>query len=337
MLQIRTNILLFLVLWLLATSTRLYAQDAHYSQFTNATQLYNPSLTGQYEQTIKASLLHRKQWASIGKGYQTNAFDGQYKILSMYSRNYFGTGLFLLQDRAGLADMRTFILQASGAYHMVIDNNNLLSAGIILGYTQRSVDADGLAWDSQYNGYSYDPSLDNKERFVNHTKGTADLGIGINWKFKGPFDVYAGYGGRHTRQDLYMLAKSSDKYALRHSLNFGISKRISQTDLKIDVLMQRQAGAMEIVLGGTLDYRIGDDSRYTNMRTSSVLRGGMFYRVKDALHPFIGFQYKRTAMFSFGYDIRLSRMSTIQKLPGGPEISIAYLGTIGRSRMRVKH
>jgi type IX secretion system PorP/SprF family membrane protein len=336
MVQNRTYIFLFLVLWL-ASIIRVNAQDMHFSQFTNSTQLYNPSLTGQYEQTVKASLLHRKQWRSIGKGYQTNAFDGQYKILSMYSKNYFGTGLFVLQDRAGIADLRTFVIQASGAYHMVVDNNNLISAGIILGYNQRSIDVDGLAWDSQFNGYSYDASLDNQERFVNHTKGTADIGIGLNWKYKGPVSVYAGYGGRHTRQDLSMLAKSSDKYALRHSFNAGLSKRIAQTDIKADVLVQRQAGATEIILGGTLDYRIGDDSRYTNVRTSSVVRGGIFYRVKDAIHPFVGFQYKRTAMFSFGYDIRLSKMSTVQKITGGPEISIAYMGTIGRSRMRIKH
>lgn len=313
-----------------------FSQDIHFSQFTNATQLYNPALTGQYEQTVKASILHRKQWRSIGSGYQTNGFDGQYKFLNMYSKNYIGTGLMIFQDKAGIVDLKTFMVKASAAYHMVVSNKSLVSAGLQLGYVQRSIDTEALAWDSQFNGYAYDPSLDNNERFVNQSKGMADIGLGVNWKYKGDFSFNVGYGGQHTRQEIGMLARSSDKYSIRHSLNIGMAQRVGQMDIKLDALAQRQAGAMEIILGGTLDYRIGDDSRYTNVKTSSVIRGGVFYRVKDAIHPFIGFQYKRTAMFSFGYDIRMSKMSSLPGLTGGPEISIAYLGTLSRSRMRIK-
>jgi len=125
-------------------SVAVFSQDIHLSQFTNSTQLYNPALTGQYEQTLKASLLHRKQWRSIGSGYQTNGFDGQYKILSLYSSNYIGTGLLIFQDKAG-ADMRTFMVKGSVAYHMVASSKNLLSAGLQLGYMQRSVNADYAA------------------------------------------------------------------------------------------------------------------------------------------------------------------------------------------------
>jgi len=325
------------ILGMCLLSVAVFSQDIHLSQFTNSTQLYNPALTGQYEQTLKASLLHRKQWRSIGSGYQTNGFDGQYKILSLYSSNYIGTGLLIFQDKAGIADMRTFMVKGSVAYHMVASSKNLLSAGLQLGYMQRSVNADGLAWDSQYNGFSYDPSLPNKERFVNQSKGIVDIGAGFNWKHKGETTYNMGYGVHHARQEIGVLARSSSKYSLRHSLSLGSIKRVGQIDLKFDALVQRQAGAMEILLGTTIDYRIGDDSRYTNVRTSSIVRGGMFYRFNDAMHPFIGFQYKRTAMFSFGYDIRLTRMTNTPGLTGGPEISIAYLGTVGRSRMKIIH
>lgn len=311
------------------------AQDIHLTQFTNATQLYNPSLTGQYEQTLKASLLHRRQWRSIGNGYQTNGLDAQYKILSLYGKNYIGTGLMIFQDKAGIADMRTFMVKGSAAYHMVMSSKNLLSAGLQLGYVQRSINPEGLAWDAQYNGFSYDPSMDDKERFVNQSKGIVDVGAGMNWKHKGDFTISAGYSVLHTRQQIAMLARSSDKYSLRHALSFHLAQRVQQTDVKLDALVQRQAGALEVIVGGTLDYRIGDDSRYTNVRTSSVIRGGVFYRYNDAIHPFVGFQYKRTAMFSFGYDIRVHKLSNVPGLAGGPEISIAYLGTVGRSRMKL--
>ncbi len=313
------------------------AQDIHYTQFTNASQLYNPALTGQYEQTVKASILHKRQWRSIGKGYQTNGFDGQYKILTMYSRNYFGTGIMLFQDKAGIAEMKTFLVKASAAYHVVISNNDLFSAGVQVGYVQRSLNADGLAWDAQYNGYSYDSSLDNKESFVNQSKGNADLGIGINWRHSGDFGFVTGYGIRHTRQEISFLARSSEKYAMRHAWNIALAQRVGKMDVKADALIQRQAGAMEIIIGGSLDYRLGMDSRYTNVRTSSVIRGGMYYRLKDAIHPFIGFQYKRTAMISLGYDFRLNKIAYTSGITGGPELSISYLGTLGRTRMRIMH
>lgn len=331
------NISLFAVLALVMSLANIESssQDIHFSQFTNATQLYNPSLTGQYEQTIKAGILHRKQWRSIGKGYQTNAFDGQYKFLSAYSKNYVGTGLFIAQDKAGIADLKTLMVKVSVAYHLVASNKNLISAGLQLGYNQRSINPDGLAWDAQYNGFSYDPSLDNKERFVNQTKGVVDIAAGINWKRKGAATMIAGYGVHHARQEIAMLARSSDKYSFRHLVNLGFVKRVNQVDVKLDALIQRQSGAMEVLLGGTLDYRIGDDSRYTTVKTSSILRGGLFYRHKDAIHPFIGFQYKRTAMFSFGYDIRVARLARTPGITGGPEISITYLGTLSRSRMKL--
>lgn len=313
------------------------AQDMHFSQFTNATQLYNPSLTGQYEQTIKVSLLHRSQWRSVGTGFKTNAFDGQYKILNMYSKNYFGTGIAIFQDKAGIADIKTFMMSASAAYHVVVSDFDLFSAGLQFGFIQRSLQTDGLAWDSQFDGFTYDPNLDSQERFVNQSRGVGDLGLGVNWKHRSLFGFNMGYGVRHTRQDLTVLMKSSDKYAIRHSLSVGYTQPLRQAEIQLDALIQRQAGAMELLLGGSFNYKIGDDSRYTNVKTSSLLTAGMYYRVKDAIHPFVGFRYKRTALFSFGYDLRVSKLGSAPGMPGGPEINLTYLGTVGRSRMRIMH
>jgi hypothetical protein len=107
--------------------------------------------------------------------------------------------------------------------------------------------------------------------------------------------------------------------------------------LKYDALLQRQSGAMEVILGTTFSYRIGDDSRYTTNRTSSAAVAGLFYRSKDAIHPFIGYEYKRSIMASLGYDMRVGRMPYLSKRPGGIELSVSYLGSIGRRRMKVVH
>ena len=321
----------------IAGSVSVRAQDPHFSQFTNCIQQYNPAMTGQFDQTVKATLVHKKQWGNIGKGYTTNGLDAQYKLLSLYSENYAGIGLLVLQDNAGKAQQKTFGIKASVAYHLIASKKNLLSGGIQLGYDQRSIDVNGLAWDAQYNGITYDPTLDDKEKFASVSKGAVDIGAGIAWRHKGKRRYTLGYAIHHTGQQIAMLARSSDKLGIRQTWHATLFKRNDQYELRYDALVQRQSGAMEIMAGFTFDYRIGSDSRYTTTQTSSGIRAGAFYRYRDAIHPFVGFDFKRYATLSFGYDIRMAKMPVVTKKPGGPEIMLTYLASFGKKRVKIVH
>ncbi len=328
---------LILSLGLAISLTESFSQDIHFSQFPNVMVLYNPAFNGQFEQMMKGTLLHRRQWRGIGEGYTTSGFDAQYKLLSLYGDNYLGFGLLVLQDNAGFASLKTFSVKGSVAYHLIAGKNDMLSAGGTIGYEQRSMNFDGLAWDSQYNGVNYDPTLDDKERIIAVKRGVVDVGAGINWRHKGKNRVSLGYGIFHAGQQRTMVARGDDRLRLRSAFNFSLIKRYEHIDMKYDVLVQRQSGAMEILLGLTSDYRLGDDSRYTNVKTSSVIRVGAFYRLRDAIHPYIGFDYKRFAGISIGYDIRMRKMPTISSRPGGIEVTLSYLGLPNRRRMKVVH
>jgi type IX secretion system PorP/SprF family membrane protein len=312
-----------------------YSQDIHFSQFPNAMVLYNPAFNGQFEQMMKGTLLHRRQWRGIGEGFTTSGFDAQYKLLSLYADTYLGFGLLVLQDNAGYASLKTFSVKGSVAYHMVTGSNDMLSAGATIGYEQRSMNFDGLTWDSQYNGVNYDPTLDDKERIIAERRGVVDVGAGINWRHKGKNKVSLGYGIFHANQQRTMVARGDDRLRVRSAFNASLVKRYKYIDMKYDALVQRQSGAMEIMLGITTDYRLGDDSRYTNVKTSSIIRVGVFYRNRDAIHPYVGFDYKRFAGISIGYDVRMRRMPAISSRPGGIELTISYLGLPNRRRMKV--
>jgi type IX secretion system PorP/SprF family membrane protein len=321
----------------LFTTSQAIAQDIHFTQFNNCVQLYNPALTGQFEHMLKGTLLHKKQWRNVGSGYSTSGVDAQYKLLSLYNANYTGFGLLVLQDEAGKAQQKTFLVKGTAAYHLEASSNDLLSAGFQLGYEQRSINFDGLAWDSQYNGVNYDPTLDDKERFITNKRGFVDFGAGINWKHKKKKKYNLGYGMFHGGQQITMVAKGNDKLNIRQVWHATWWKRYDHFDLKYDAMVQRQAGAMEIILGTTFSYRIGDDSKYTNVRTSSAAVAGLYYRHKDAIHPFVGFEYKRSFTVSLGYDMRVAKMPYLDKRPGGVELSLSYLGALGRKRMKVVH
>lgn len=311
------------------------AQDPHFTNFNIATQQFNPAMTGQFEQTIKASLLHKSQWKSVGSGFRTNGLDAQYKLLSYVSDSYAGFGLYIMQDEMGKAQIKTFQVMGTAAYHLVANNKNLLSAGASLGYLQKGVDATGLAWDAQYNGISYDPSLDDKERFLTDKRSTIDIAVGGTWKHKGKKRYGLGYAVRHAGQQMTQVARGNDKLKFRQTwTGYWISK-FDYFDIRYDAMVQRQAGAQAIVFGLSGIYRLGSDSKYTNVKTSNMITAGVFYRYNDAIHPYLGLEIMRVAAFTFGYDLRMPKMPGITTSVGGPEFSLTYLGSFGRKRMKV--
>jgi type IX secretion system PorP/SprF family membrane protein len=313
----------------------LSAQDIHFSQYNNCPQLYNPALTGQFETMLKGTLLHRRQWRGIGSGYTTSGVDAQYKLLSLYNDNYFGFGLMVLKDDAGKAQMGTLMVRGSAAYNLVATDNDLFSSGVQIGFEQRSINFDGLAWDSQFDGVAYDPSLDDRERFITNTRSFVDIGAGAYWKHRNKKRFDLGYAIYHANQQITMIARGDDRVRLRQVYKAAWIKRYEHIDMRYDALVQRQGGSNAVNFGVTCEYRIGEESKYTNVKTASLARAGVFYRWKDAISPYIGFEYKRFAAISFGYDIRLAKMPFTNGIAGGPEISLTYLGMPERKRMKV--
>jgi hypothetical protein len=114
------------------------------------------------------------------------------------------------------------MVKGSGAYHLVAGKNDLLSAGFQIGYQQNSIDFSGLAWDSQYNGVNYDPTMDDKERFINTKRGFVDIGGGINWKHKKQKKFVMGYSFYHASQQITMVAKGKDRLRVRQMFNLEI-------------------------------------------------------------------------------------------------------------------
>lgn len=314
-----------------------WAQDFHLSQFTTATQLYNPAVTGLFEESLRATVVHRNQWSSIFSGYKTNLVDVQYKMLSYYNDNFTGFGLSVVQDEAGKAAQRTLSIKGNVAYHLLANSSNLISGGLQVGYLQRSIDWTGLAWDAQYNGIEYDPSMDDKERFLAQKDGTIDLSAGINWRkkmnSKTKFNTSAAI--HHTNQSLQFIRKGNERYRYRQTVTASLFSKGDLIEMRYDALYQRQGGAMEIMVGGMGTYRLGGDSRYTTVKTSSAISAGVFYRWKDAIHPMVAFEFKRTVMLGVGYDIRIGKMEGVTSMVGGPEINLTYLGAFDRKRMKL--
>jgi len=313
------------------------AQDPHFSQFHLAGQLYNPAHTGAFDGEVRAITQYRRQWALAGNGYTTQALYADGVVArGGTSADRLAAGLIVVNDKAGMANFRNFTAKTSLSYQGAVSAYDVIGAGLQIGYLQRGISMDGLAWDAQYNGNSYDPSLPTGETpYTDPVFRGIDLSVGVLWRRtikSGNF--YAGYGFRHAGQNQSHLQDGVDRLPMRHSITTGMMRKLRSLWLFGDVLIQRQRGAMEFIPGARMEYRLGNDSKYTDVYTSSAILAGVFYRAGEAVSPMVGFEWKRTAAIAFAYDIPLSRINQITGLGGGPEISLRYTGAkAGRRKL----
>jgi type IX secretion system PorP/SprF family membrane protein len=297
------------------------AQDPSFSQFNKIEHWYNPARAGVMDDDIKAGILYRRQWSSGLKGFRTNGFNVEWRAKSVP----FALGLAIVDDKAGQASMKTFNAVLSGAYHLRIDRNSFASAGLQVGFVQRSISMDNLTWDAQFNGYQYDAAIDNKERqFSNSTGNRIDLGMGVTYYREKPFAVGGGYAFHHLGQDQTFLQNGKDRLPIRQVVTGFIEKDYKEFTGRLDVLIQRQRGAMEMVGFAKSEYRFGADSRYTKENNSSAIYAGCGYRWSSAVIPMIGFEWERRLDLTITYDIIVSGLSDVTTYSGGPEISLTY-------------
>jgi type IX secretion system PorP/SprF family membrane protein len=314
----------------------LYAQDPHFTQFFNAGQQYNPARVGDFFGDVRASTHYRRQWANAGSGYGTRAADIQSKFLHKKQTNYLGGGVFVLSDQAGQAQIRTLQILGSIAYHLKLSSKDFVSAGFQGGYLSRRMDVTGLAWDAQYDGFEYNPALDPNENFGTNADRGFDMALGVHWIRKTrKYNFSAGYSSRHFGQNQTILAGGRDRLPIRQVLSGSAETSRGMIRLRTDVLIQRQRGAMQYNVGARAEYRVGDDSKYTDVNKSSALMAGLYYRYGDALSPMIGAEWKRTLSLFISYDFPISRVTRTVTFLGGPEITLIYQGAFGEKRKLV--
>jgi type IX secretion system PorP/SprF family membrane protein len=324
----RNTILLFsfVVLACICEKSAL-AQDPHFTQFYKVQQLYNPALVGNFEDDIRVSAHHRSQYRSTDtKGFVTNALNAEGNFFVGSGGNHFSAGVFVLNDKAGKLNWNTFQALGSASYHLVLSQKDRVSVGLQGGILQMRVDPSALSWDAQYDGVQYVPSLDNKEDFANTSFKRLDFGFGGNFSHRGKTRYGAGYALRHMGQNIGVTGVFSDALPVRHTLMANFENDISFGALRYEILLQKQRTALELNIGARMEYRIGQDSKYTRVSNSSAVFGGLYYRLGEAICPIIGGEWRRIVSGFISYDFPLTGVSGVTGALGGPELTVVYNG-----------
>jgi type IX secretion system PorP/SprF family membrane protein len=314
---------LAILLFILAFSVK--AQDAHFTQKFNNPLFINPALTGNGEKVNRLSFLYRDQWRVVPVKYVSTFFNYDRKLFDK-NNNLVSGGIQFYYDRAGDGTLSTFNPNILASYTRFFNEKKQgLSAGINIGYNQRTIDASQLQFDNQYNGSVFDPNLASGENIAASGRGMS-LGVGINFMTKmgdlSKWDFGASIYNPH-RPDFSLIEDGGvgdDKASRPIRYTAYVTSELfvnSSWSLTPYFHFQQQAKAQEWYTALYFSYYTG--SVKTPIKWS--LGGG--YRIDDAALAYTGLKVKDIQV-GFSYDINTSGFTAATNNRGGFELSLKY-------------
>lgn len=313
------------------------AQDIHFSQIQEAPLWLNPANAGFFNGYFRAVANYRNQWASMGNAYQTMAVSIDGSVLKAARKKaYGGLGLFVFNDRAGVAKIGTTQVQMHFNAIIKASKKSKIAGGLYFGVNQNSATYASLTYGNQYTGKEIDKSLPTGE-IVNYTSFVnSDVGAGVNYEYSSAnvdmtrddiFSLKAGAAVHHINQPLQRFSSGST-YKLPMRFVGNVQARIDFKDTKLSLLPSviyiRQGSASQVNVGTHLRFRFKNGTKLTGTKTETGLNVGLYYRVNDAIIPQVNLDMGKYAI-GLSYDINMSRYNQVSKGAGGFEIYLKFM------------
>lgn len=289
----------------------------------------NPALTGVNECTYRVSGIYRNQWRSISAPFNTYSVSFDIKLLQAKLPNdIFGVGGMFVGDKSGDGKLSMSSGMLSAAFHKGLDKNHrhFLGIGIQLGYTQKSLKWQQLAFPEQFNGTDFDLNLSSGESFTK-PKGYFDMQAGLLHQstFGDRVGMMTGLTVYHLVQPKEsFLGDKSVKLPMRFTVHEGL--RIKATKnfyVAPNFIFQYQNKAKEINVGTALEYHVAAP------KTNVVASLGGWYRTtgNDAAIISAGIQAFNTKLM-FAYDINTSTLKSATSHRGSFELALIFTGCL---------
>ncbi len=308
-----------MLLFLLGTQVGM-TQDIHLSQFFNAPLALGPATIGAFDGDYRINGIFRQQWRAVTIPYRTFAFGGD--AANVGGVKGLGGGAWIYNDKAGDSRMdHTHIsLGASWSERFGADGAHALSGGVQFGITSISLDAGALSFDSQYNGFYYDPQRASNEQFARGALTHVDLHAGGLYRYTldARNRLQAGLGFFNlTTPSIGFLGGAGEPLDQRTTVHvqaqFPIADRM---DLLPMVQYMAQGAFNELDIGTNLRYILLD--RYGLNR---AVQFGLHYRAADAGYLYAGLEHDDWN-FGVSYDINLSDLVPASRNRGGIEFTV---------------
>jgi len=324
-----------LISFAIIISCLVQAQDYTLSQFNESPLLLNPANAGLLPTKLRANMNYRQQWRSIAKPFNTVVASADATVFSQgQTGSSLGAGIVLANDVAGTGKMNTLNASLAVMGKVMLNNKQMLSAGIIGGIMQRQFDYGSLTWTDQFDGMNYNPAISHNESMQMERKLSPDVGAGVQWSYGQGSSTLSSNDdiGAQVGISVYHLNKPNigfediiDRRYMRAtvhgSLSYGIKNTLFQ--LNPQFMLQMQGPSQMYCAGTYVKYLLQESSRYTGNLLYRSLNFGTFYRVGDAVILATQLEWDQYA-FGISYDINISYLKKATRGFGSAELSIRY-------------
>ncbi|HEX3024940.1 MAG TPA: PorP/SprF family type IX secretion system membrane protein [Chitinophagaceae bacterium] len=299
----------------------------NFSQYFNTPLFVNPANTGfdpTHDYRIGAN--YRNQWPSFGGQYQTMNIWGDVQLFNnKFENGWIGLGGTLLKDVAAGGSLTSTKGFVSIAYHQVLGNNSLLSAGLGIGMVNQRVDPSMLTFNDQWNGQIFDIKLPTSSPIIYSSIYHLDLQAGVNYAYFASDNVYLNAGFsvthlNHPSESFYAVNNAANQIPFRYTAFLNSNIKIQNLwILNPNAYVSKMASAWEIVAGLNANRNLSGDG-------TNQLILGLYYRSNAALIPMIGYQLNDVKI-TFNYDTTVSTVSPNNQT--AYELSIIKSGFLG--------
>ena len=313
----------------------LQAQDIHFSQFNFSPLGLNPAQAG-VQSDFRVVGNYRDQWSSVGgNGFKTiNVATDLSAFKSHDLPAWLGAGLSVTNDQAGVGLLNTLQtdLSLSGC---VQDGKNIYSAGMQFSYFQKSMNMGNYSWDSQFDGFNYNPSLPNMEYYTNTSFNFFSMAAGINWYYSKTEHYMTSNDELKVNMGLSMFHLNNPRQSFKDVTNENLfPKIVAHGNYSIGIHNKKfcllpsfmfafQGPSREFMIGNLFKFILTEASHFTHIKKAFAISAGGFYRNSDALIAQVMIEYDRYAIGA-SYDMTTSAFRTASRSFGGLELNFRY-------------
>lgn len=300
----------------------LRAQAYHFSQFFSTPLLTNPAHTGLMEGPYRFASNLRSQGAGGSGNFFTGYVSGDVSLLreKLPLGHKAGVGLYLMNDGSLFGAVKTAGAGLSAAYHVGLDQygESSLGLGVQATYQQRRIDFSKLTFENQYGPGGYDGGLPVGEPLNADSRSFFDLNAGMIYRTAiENKTVFAGFSVYNILQRSEALLTDEYRMPTRYAFQAGAQFSMGEAGrVYTSLTTMYQAKATELTLGGAYGMPLGEEN-------AGELVGGLWYRYRDAVIPYLGFQFNGFQA-GLSYDYTVSGLRTGANVRNGYELTLLF-------------
>lgn len=298
------------------------AQSYHFSQFFSTPLLTNPANTGFTNGPYRIASNFRSQGMPGGNSLFTGYLSADVSPLRdrLTEGHKAGAGIYIMNDHSLGSAVQTNSIGLSAAYHVGLDiyGEQSIGLGVQGTYNQRRFDYSKLSFENQYGPIGYDPSLPVGEPLNFDSRSFFDVNVGVVYNYNvANQSFFAGFAVYNLLRQKQNILEDEFKMPMRYTFQTGLQYPVSQgQNVYLSLTAMHQAGTTEATFGGAYGLSLTEEEK-------NEVIGGLWYRYKDAVIPYLGYQ-RNSFQVGLSYDYTASAMKTGAETRNGIELTLLF-------------